>query len=57
MIKIIDLILAINFYAGLLLLYAFIGFIIFMIIQLISYRIFKFNLYRFLEYHLFTKYL
>ena len=39
----------------LLLTYVLIGFIIFMIIQLISYRIFKFNLYKFLNYILIEK--
>lgn len=39
----------------LLLIYVLIGFIIFMIIQLISYWIFKFNLYKFLNYILIEK--
>lgn len=40
---------------GLLIVYGIIGFIGFCIVQLISYRIFKFNLYKWLNYQLFTK--
>lgn len=37
------------------LMYTIIGFAIFMTIQLISYRIFNFNLYKFVMYHLIDK--
>ena len=40
---------------GLFILYGIIGFVGFCIIQLISYRIFKFNLYKWLNYQLFDK--
>lgn len=35
--------------------YTFAGFLIFLFIQLISYRIFNFNLYKWLMYNLFEK--
>lgn len=57
MIKFIEFLGAFYLYIGLLLIYAFIGFIIFMIIQLISYRIFKFNLYKFIKYYLIEKWI
>ena len=42
---------------GLLLIYSSMGFIIFMIIQLISYQVFKFNIYKWLIYNLFERWL
>ena len=35
--------------------YTFVGFLIFLLIQLISYRVFKFNLYKWLMYNLIEK--
>lgn len=40
---------------GLLVIYSLIGFIVFILIQLISYRVFKFNLYKWLMYNLIDK--
>lgn len=45
------------FDVGLASFYLIIGFITFMIIQLISYRVFKFNLYKFIMYNLIDKYI
>lgn len=42
---------------GIIIFYLLIGFIIFMTIQLISYRIFKFNLYKYIMYNLIDKYI
>lgn len=42
---------------GLITVYAIIAFIVAMTVQLISYKVFKFNLYKWLEYNLITKYL
>lgn len=41
---------------GLVLFYLIIGFIAFFLIQLISYRIFNFNLYKYIMYNLIDKY-
>lgn len=45
------------FDAGIIVFYLLLGFIIFMTIQLISYRIFKFNLYKYIMYNLIDKYM
>lgn len=44
------------FDAGIIVFYLLIGFIIFMTIQLISYRVFKFNLYKNVMYLLINRY-
>lgn len=55
MINLLDFFVLLAFDIGLLSIYALIGFIVFMLIQLISYRIFKFNLYKWLMYNLIDK--
>lgn len=40
---------------GLLAAYLFIGVVLLILIQLISYRVFKFNLYKYLKYNLIDK--
>lgn len=55
MIKLLDFFVLLAFDIGLLAIYILIGFIAFMLIQLISYRIFKFNLYKWLMYNLIDK--
>lgn len=55
MINLLDFFVLLAFDIGLLAMYSLIGFIAFMLIQLISYRIFKFNLYKWLMYNLIDK--
>lgn len=55
MTNLLELIVLLTFDIGLLAIYSLIGFIAFMLIQLISYRIFKFNLYKWLKYNLIDK--
>lgn len=55
MISLLDFFVLLAFDIGLLAIYSLTGFIAFMLIQLISYRIFKFNLYKWLMYNLVDK--
>ena len=55
MTNLLDFFVLLAFDIGLLAIYSLIGFIAFMLIQLISYRIFKFNLYKWLMYNLIDK--
>ena len=55
MTNLLDFFVLLAFDIGLLAIYSLIGFIAFMLIQLISYRMFKFNLYKWLMYNLIDK--
>lgn len=55
MMNLLDFFVLLAFDIGLLAIYLLIGFIAFMLVQLISYRIFKFNLYKWLMYNLIDK--
>lgn len=55
MTNLLDFFVLLAFDIGLLAIYSLIGFIAFMLVQLISYRIFKFNLYKWLMYNLIDK--
>ena len=55
MMNLLDFFVLLAFDFGLLTIYILIGFISFMLIQLISYRIFKFNIYKWLMYNLIEK--
>ena len=53
--KILGDLITVVFTGGLFTIYLFIGVVIALLIQLISYQVFNFNLFKFLDYHLFVK--
>lgn len=53
--KLIGDLILIGFTAGLWTLYLILGVVALLVIQLISYQVFNFNLFKYLDYHLFVK--